>query len=60
MLTCLKNTNNNNELLCNEDYYSLTLSANINAPASMTNSEDSSSLTTAAVKPAALDAFPDV
>ena len=30
------------------------------APASITNSCDSSSLTTAAVKPAALDALPDV
>lgn len=38
----------------------LTLSANIRAPASMTNSEDSSSLTTAAVRPAALDALPEV
>ena len=37
-----------------------TLSANIRAPASITNSFDSSSLTTAAVKPAALDAFPEV
>lgn len=38
----------------------LTLSANIRAPASMTNSEDSSSLTTAAVRPAALEALPEV
>ena len=37
-----------------------TLSANIRAPASMTNSCDSSSFTTAAVKPAAELAFPDV
>lgn len=37
---------------------SLTLSANIRAPASMTNSWDSSSLTTAAVRPAALLALP--
>ena len=36
----------------------LTLSANINAPASMTNSDVSSSLTTAAVRPAAELAFP--
>lgn len=36
----------------------LTLSANIRAPASMTNSPDSSSLATAAVKPAALEALP--
>lgn len=36
----------------------LTLSANISAPASMTNSCDSSSFTTAAVRPAALEAFP--
>ena len=43
------------------DNYLLTpLSANINAPASITKSDDSSSLTTAAVKPAADDAFPDV
>lgn len=35
-----------------------TLSASMRAPASMTNSCDSSSLTTAAVRPAALDAFP--
>lgn len=35
-----------------------TLSANIRAPASMTNSPDSSSLATAAVKPAALEALP--
>uniref|UniRef100_A0A915I8R2 Uncharacterized protein n=1 Tax=Romanomermis culicivorax TaxID=13658 RepID=A0A915I8R2_ROMCU len=35
-----------------------TLSASIKAPASMTNSKDSSSLTTAAVRPAALLAFP--
>lgn len=36
----------------------LTLSANIKAPASITKSPDSSSLATAAVKPAALEAFP--
>lgn len=36
----------------------LTLSASIRAPASMTNSCDSSSRTTAAVRPAALLAFP--
>lgn len=36
----------------------LTLSASIRAPASMTNSWDSSSLTTAAVRPAALLALP--
>lgn len=35
-----------------------TLSANMRAPASMTNSCDSSSLTTAAVRPAALLALP--
>ena len=38
----------------------LTLSANMSAPASITNSLDSSSLTTAAVKPAAELALPDV
>ena len=42
------------------NFKTLTLSANIKAPASMTNSEDSSSLTTAAVRPAALEAFPEV
>ena len=36
----------------------LPLSANIRAPASITNSPPSSSLTTAAVKPAAEEAFP--
>jgi hypothetical protein len=36
------------------------LSANMSAPASITNSYDSSSRTTAAVKPAALDALPEV
>lgn len=36
------------------------LSANINAPASITKSKLSSSRTTAAVKPAADDALPDV
>ena len=39
---------------------SLTLSANMSAPASITNSADSSSFTTAAVKPAAVLAFPEV
>ncbi len=38
----------------------LTLSASIRAPASITNSWLSSSFTTAAVRPAALLAFPDV
>jgi hypothetical protein len=37
---------------------SFTLSASISAPASITNSLDSSSLTTAAVKPAAVEALP--
>lgn len=36
------------------------LSANINAPASMVNSPVSGSLWTLAVRPAALEAFPDV
>lgn len=40
--------------------YNLTLSASMRAPASMTNSNDSSSLTTAAVRPAAVLALPDV
>lgn len=38
----------------------LTLSASIKAPASIENSPVSSSLITAAVKPAALEALPDV
>lgn len=50
---------------CKQSHYKkikkkLTLSANIRAPASITNSEDSSSLTTAAVRPAALEALPEV
>lgn len=49
-----------NSLTAKNKKKKLTLSANIRAPASMTNSEDSSSLTTAAVRPAALDALPEV
>lgn len=41
-----------------EHYKDITLSANMSAPASITNSCDSSSLTTAAVRPAAVDALP--
>ncbi len=43
-----------------EGIYILTLSANIKAPASITNSNDSSSLQTAAVKPAAVLDLPHV
>lgn len=43
------------QIICKDE---LTLSANMSAPASMTNSCDSSSLTTAAVRPAALEALP--
>lgn len=38
----------------------IPLSANNKAPASIAKSPDSSSLTTAAVKPAALEALPEV
>ena len=47
-------------LILNKTISLLTLSANISAPASITNSNDSSSLTTAAVKPAAVLDLPQV
>lgn len=50
----------NNKLFKSEHILKQTLSASIKAPASITNSNDSSSLTTAAVKPAADDALPEV
>ncbi|KAF1761264.1 hypothetical protein GCK72_009518 [Caenorhabditis remanei] len=47
-------------ILSNSSIQHTPLSASIRAPASMTNSNDSSSFTTAAVKPAAEEAFPEV
>lgn len=47
-------------ILSNSSIAQIPLSANIRAPASMVNSPDSSSLTTAAVRPAADEAFPEV
>ena len=47
-------------ILSNSSIAQMPLSASIKAPASMVNSPVSSSLTTAAVRPAAEDAFPEV
>ena len=47
-------------ILSNSSMAQMPLSASMSAPASMVNSPVSSSFTTAAVRPAAEDAFPDV
>lgn len=47
-------------ILSNSSMQQTPLSANMSAPASITNSCDSSSLTTAAVRPAAEEALPEV
>src|SRR5437762_12656275 len=47
-------------ILSNSSIAQIPLSASISAPASIVNSPVSSSLTTAAVRPAAEDAFPEV
>ncbi|KAH3667549.1 hypothetical protein OGATHE_003072 [Ogataea polymorpha] len=47
-------------ILSNSSMQQIPLSASIKAPASMVNSPLSSSLITAAVRPAADEAFPDV